>query len=212
MLKISTRVLALLAGLMCSISGFAQITTINFSANQPAALSAFAGPSPIICPGDTVMIGGNPSAIGGTAPFSYAWTPSSGLTSASASEPMASPTITTTYALEVTDARNCTDTSSVTVTVDTCIAITEVPSVGKVSIFPNPNGGRFKVLAELNNQPTTCMIHIFSLNGQEVYRKVFMQPGSVIDHEINLSDLSAGVYHAELIADGITFSSKVIIR
>lgn len=206
------RIGLLVAGTLCANLGLAQTTTINFSANQPAQLMAYAGPSPIICPGDSTMIGGNPSATGGTAPFSYQWNPTTDLSSATISEPMAAPTTTTTYVLDIVDARNCTDTSSVLVTVDTCVAITHLPSVGKVSIFPNPNGGRFQIIAELEQHATACTIQVFGINGQQVYLKQLDQPGKSIAHEINLSDQSSGIYQVEVKVDDHSFSNKVIIR
>lgn len=202
----------LIVCIICAQSMLAQTTTINFTANQPSALVAYAGGGPIICPGDSVMIGGSPSATGGTAPFTYLWTPGASLTNPGISDPIAGPVVTTTYNLEIVDARSCTDTSSVVVTVDTCVSITSVPTVGKVSIFPNPNSGIFKVRAEMERNPEECKIQVFSLNGQQVYQKVFAQPGTLIDHSIDISNQSSGFYQVEVNVDGTRFSYKVIIQ
>ena len=66
-----------------------------------------------ICLGDTVTIGGNPTASGGTGPFTYAW--SNG--TASVSDPLVSPVSNATYNVTVTDANSCTASASSTVTV-----------------------------------------------------------------------------------------------
>ena len=63
------------------------------------------------CPGNAVTIGGSPSASGGTAPYTYAWSNGAG-TSANAS---VSPTQNTIYTLTVTDANGCTQADQVIV-------------------------------------------------------------------------------------------------
>ena len=77
--------------------------------------TADAGPAQEICLGGSVQIGGSPT--GGTAPYTFVWSPSTGLDDATAENPNASPTSTTTYTVEVTDANGCKDTDAVTVTV-----------------------------------------------------------------------------------------------
>ena len=83
------------------------------------APTADAGPAQTICagtPGGTA-IGGSPTASGGTAPYSYSWTPTTGLDDATAANPKAEIGSTTTYTVTVTDANGCTAGSSVVLTV-----------------------------------------------------------------------------------------------
>ena len=74
---------------------------ISFSAT--AQLTAHAGNDKNICPGSTTAIGGTPSATGGLAPYTYAWSPSTGLSSATTSNPNTSPAANIIYTLTVTD-------------------------------------------------------------------------------------------------------------
>jgi gliding motility-associated-like protein len=83
-------------------------------------LFANAGPNQTICDGQSVMIGGNPSAQNGAAPYTYAWSPTTGLNNPNISNPVASPTTTTTYTLVITDNLNITSSASATVTVIDC--------------------------------------------------------------------------------------------
>jgi len=83
-----------------------------------AQVVATAGINQTICSGNSVVIGGSPTANGGTPPFNYAWSPGTGLSSASVPNPVAEPTITTTYTVTVTDASAHTATAQVTVTVN----------------------------------------------------------------------------------------------
>lgn len=83
--------------------------------SQPAPLVADAGADKIICNGSSTIIGGTPS--GGTAPYSYSWTPAGSLYLSTIQNPVAHPTTTTTYTLTVTDALGNTASDAVTVTV-----------------------------------------------------------------------------------------------
>ena len=79
--------------------------------------SADAGPGKEVCQGSSVVIGGSPTASGGTAPYTYSWSPATGLNNTHVANPSASPTSTTTYTVTVTDDNGCTDSDTVEVTV-----------------------------------------------------------------------------------------------
>lgn len=98
----------------------AQMVVVNVGINQPAALVADAGnPTGLeICEGDSIFLGGNPTALGGTAPYAYVWSPGTNLSSTTVANPLASPGTPTSYSLQVTDANNCTSTGSVSVAVN----------------------------------------------------------------------------------------------
>jgi PKD repeat protein len=104
-------------GILLSTSLSAQMVTVNVGINQPPSLVADAGTSISGCSGQTITLGGAPTAAGGTAPFSYNWTPSAGLSSASVANPTLTVTAPATYSLAVTDARNCSSSASVSVAV-----------------------------------------------------------------------------------------------
>jgi len=70
----------------------------------------------MICPGDYVQL--SSSVTGGIAPYTYSWTPTNNLTCASCSDPIASPSTSTTYTLSVTDeCETMTLTEDITITV-----------------------------------------------------------------------------------------------
>ncbi len=90
----------------------------SLTITQPStALSADAGLAQTICEGSDILIGGNPVANGGTIPYIYSWTPATDLNSASISNPLANPTITTSYTLLLTDNNGCTTSTTTTVNV-----------------------------------------------------------------------------------------------
>lgn len=88
----------------------------NSAIASPVPLSANAGKNTGVCPGDSVKLGGNPSATGGTPPYTYSWQPAASLSNATSSNPYAYPSSPTNYTLTVTDGAGNKATSIVNVT------------------------------------------------------------------------------------------------
>ncbi len=86
--------------------------SVNITVN--ALPVANAGTDAAVCLGKSVAL----NATGGT---QYTWTPSTGLSSAVVANPNASPGITTTYTVTVTDALGCNGKDSVVVTITTSV-------------------------------------------------------------------------------------------
>ena len=78
--------------------------------------TASAGSDQTVCSGNPVAIGGSPTAGGGTGPYTYSWTPTTGLSDATAANPTATVTSATTYTVTVTDHNGCTASDSVVLT------------------------------------------------------------------------------------------------
>ncbi len=84
-----------------------------------APLVVNAGADVSLCNGACTTLGGSGVASGGTAPYTYSWSPAAGSTSSL----VVCPTITTTYTLTVTDVNNVVTNDSVKVTIFTYPAI-----------------------------------------------------------------------------------------
>nr|QNO55551.1 hypothetical protein JEPGKGNF_00013 [Methanosarcinales archaeon ANME-1 ERB7] len=107
----------------------------HYSVTSYAKVSpvADAGSDKSISAGGSVVIGGSPTASGGKSPYTYSWTPTTGLDDHTIANPIASPTSTTTYTVTVTDANLCTGTDSMTVYISEC-TVTKTPSVSTAKV------------------------------------------------------------------------------
>ena len=81
--------------------------------------TADAGADASFCVGGSTVLGGSPTATGGSNIFTYSWTPTAGLDDPASPNPTASPNVTTTYTLTVNDGQGCVVQDDVTVTIET---------------------------------------------------------------------------------------------
>jgi gliding motility-associated-like protein len=84
------------------------------SVAQP--LTVDAGSDQTLCPNSTVTLGGTPTALGGLPPYTYSWSPPTGLSSTSVANPVANPSEFTIYTVTVTDDTGAVHTDIVSVT------------------------------------------------------------------------------------------------
>ena len=78
-------------------------------------LKVDAGPDKAVVNGDPVVLEG--SATGGSSPYTYVWSPATGLDNSAVAQPRAIPCVTTEYNLTATDSGGNTQSDTVTVTV-----------------------------------------------------------------------------------------------
>jgi large repetitive protein len=87
------------------------------SQNAIAQCVAHAGPDTSYCIGGTgVTIGAFPAASGAGAPFTYSWSPATGLSCINCANPVSTTTVPITYTLTVTGSMGCSDSETVIVT------------------------------------------------------------------------------------------------
>ncbi len=104
---------------------YAVIVTDATGCKDTAEVTVTVNPKPLANAGadhtialyQTIQLGGNPTASAGTPPFTYQWSPQTGLDDHTSENPNATPEATTTYVVTVTDSKGCADTDTVTITV-----------------------------------------------------------------------------------------------
>jgi hypothetical protein len=100
------------ASIYCAVSSCGQTAnTSTYNVTVNPLPNAEAGSDVAICSGGNTTL----NASGGT---SYSWSPATGLSSTTVSNPTANPTSTIVYTVTVTNANNCSATDNVTVTVN----------------------------------------------------------------------------------------------
>ena len=143
-----------------------------------------AGPDRIICNGDSITIGGAPTASGCIPPYTYLWNNSGSLNDNTIANPIAFPNITTTYTLTVTDNIGNINTDSVIITVNNVYFFTETDTVcgGKLwhGNYYNLSGIYYDSLITINNCDSVYKLNLF------VYPLPYINLGN--DTTINISD------------------------
>ncbi|NUO82108.1 lamin tail domain-containing protein [candidate division KSB1 bacterium] len=101
---------------------------------------ANAGADQTIVIDQTIQIGGNPTASAGTPPFTYEWSPQTGLDDHTSENPNATSEATTTYVVIVTDSKGCTDSDTVTIIVKELVLLANQSLEIRRNQFSNSTG------------------------------------------------------------------------
>jgi uncharacterized repeat protein (TIGR01451 family) len=98
------------------------LDTSAFTITAPPSMFAMTNGPITICQGGTGSLASTVS--GGTPGYVYSWSPATGLSSPTVPNPLAFPTVTTTYTLTVYDANGCSTTATATVNVNPAPIVT----------------------------------------------------------------------------------------
>ncbi len=151
------------------------------------SIEVMTSPSPTADAGNDVVIKfGETTTLQGSGSGSYLWTPAETLDDPMSATPVASPSITTTYLLTVTNSSGCTDQDSVEVEVS-------VPDLILVPNILSPNGDGFNDVWDLSQIPDIENNKVTVINkwGKEVF--------SSTNYQHNWE----GTYNGEPLPDGV---------
>ena len=137
------------------------------------------------------------TASGGTAPYSYLWTPS-GQTGANANGLSAG-----TYTVEVTDANGCTETTQVQV--GSQVGLNEDGFSSKISLYPNPATEQLYISSLMENDPSE--IRIYSIDGHLVSTLDFTSSNLIC---LSIDQWSRGVYHVHVKSAAGTYTMPFV--
>jgi len=143
-----------------------------------------AGNDTTICIGSSITIGGSPTGPSGSI---FGWSPADSLNNTTIANPIANPSVTTTYTIVVTDTNGCTNTDSITITVnnlpfvdagnDTSICGGQSVTIGGNPTGPGGSAFNWSPAATLNNpsianpiatpivSPATYTVVVTDVNG-----------------------------------------------
>jgi len=193
------------------IQGAKSQTTLRVNVNQPNELTVDAGLDVSIDVGNNTIIGGSPTATGGTGNLTYSWLPSEFLDDETLANPTAQPPGNVTFNVTVTDERGCTTTDEILVIVigGTLIGETEESTILK--IYPNPTSGKFTINFE-QVKSSEIKIALINLSGQVFYQDVIKSACSSVSTDVNIKGLSKGVYLLRIYGDFDSIYRQIILK
>jgi hypothetical protein len=182
--------------------------TVNSSISERVPVEAVLLSPQISTSGNVVLTVEDSVQLNATGGISYQWFPSEGLSDSNTDSPKASPLLTTTYYVLVTDEQGCILTDSLRVTV--------VPLFNNPlsSCIVSPNPAREKIKIEFASQilpEYNLQANIYNFLGQRLYTSgVITSDPFVIDR----GDLGEGIYYVIISSEPLQlkWSQKIIFR
>ena len=135
----------------------ADTATVTVTVNQLPVIQ--------VTPDSVTIAQGTSTQLNASGASTYAWTPTEGLSCSNCSNPVASPTTTTTYWVTGTDVQGCSDITSVTVTVNAIDNIVYLPN----TFSPANENGDNQTLQVFGSNIVEINLVIFDRWGEKVY-------------------------------------------
>jgi len=155
---------------------------------------------------DTIIRSGGSANLKATGGATYQWWPITNLSCSSCANPVASPTVTTTYSVEITN--GCSRDTSVTVTVIPS-GIQVITDKNAISIYPNPCNGKFTIQSSVISDRS--LVEVYNMLGEKVLTETLHSAQG--DNSIDLSSQPNGIYLYRVITENgeLVGEGKVVI-
>ena len=172
-----------------SSMGCDSILTTNLIVNNLPVVLATTN-NTLLCVGETATL-----SVSGAA--TYTWS-----TAENTTDVVVSPTVTTTYTVDGTDANGCSNTTTIMQDVSLCTGIVTLSNSNlAINVYPNPNNGLFVV-----EFTTVSKVTVTNALGQVVIAETF-EAGK---HALDIQNQSTGIYFVKVIQDGKQHVIKLI--
>lgn len=127
------------------------------------------------------------TVTGGTAPYTFVW---SGPDSFFSVDEDIDGAFAGAYSVTVTDSNDC----EVTYDVEIALGLSDLAIASEISVYPNPSSGVFQVNLE-GLLGERLSMEVTDMQGRIVYAESFGNRAGSLQHVMDLSGLSNGVYH-----------------
>ncbi|MFH1320030.1 MAG: phospholipase D-like domain-containing protein [Bacteroidota bacterium] len=156
------------------------------------------------------VYGGNDGAIditvsGGSGAYTYIWTPGGETTQD------ISTLSSGVYKVTVTDSSGCLDSLSINITEPPEVGISEIEDDILFNIYPNPNNFHLNIQFNLNRN-TNVSISITDIVGKIIHTESLKGKAGINQHQLNIENLSSGIYFIEMKAGEKNTTRKFIVR
>lgn len=174
-----------------------------------------ANPSPSIWAGQdqTITTSGGSVNLAGSGGVTYEWSPATGLSCTNCPNPVASPTVTTTYTCTGYSAAGCPRSDNVTVFVNIVgVDQAQIAGFSIDGVSPQPMYGRGIVRFTLPEM-TEAQISVIDLNGRNLGR-IYDGSAQAGQNQFNWerNGLAAGIYFLRMQAAGYSVTKKIILQ
>lgn len=166
-----------------------QVHRYTVISGQPPLLIADAGEDILSITGETITLGGDPVADGGTPPYTYQWTTDAGFSEDEQHPEITTGTGDTMFALKVQDAKGCTASDDVMVKVEAVDIPTSVAGrkESSFSVYPNPGRNWLIIKTEIIGNET---LSLADQQGKILLR----EPVTPLEHRLDIRFLPDGMY------------------
>jgi hypothetical protein len=107
---------------------------------------------------------------------------------------------------------NCTSNSVlVEVIVESCADISGLTIENSIGISPNPSNGVFEISYGLSDKEKV-ELEIINSAGKRIYKKRFQDGAGMNNHNINLKNVSDGIYSVILSSGNLVHSERLVIK
>lgn len=118
---------------------------------------------------------------------------------------------------EVTSSLECIEvnpviSNEIMVSVDSCVvsSVEEFGEEPKVSVYPNPTGG--KIFVKISGNSTNFTTNILNVHGQQLMSMKTEHPSTSFFRELNLTNFPQGVYYLQIVTDEYLMVERIVVE